>query len=81
VLARENASHVASPADLSARERQVLASAALGRSNKEIAYELGIAHSTVRVLLCRAAQKLRAGTREELISRFEAMADVKRSRA
>src|SRR5262249_14956466 len=36
---------------LSAREQQALAAAAQGRSNKEIAYELGIAHSTVRVLL------------------------------
>lgn len=56
--------------ELSIRERQILASAARGWSNKEIAHELGIAHSTVRVLLGRAARKLGARTRDELMSRF-----------
>jgi DNA-binding CsgD family transcriptional regulator len=59
--------------ELSARERQVLASVARGRSNKEIAHELGVAHSTVRVLLARAAHKLGAQTRDELVARFVAM--------
>ena len=70
VLARENELRVPSRGDLSPRERQVLASAALGRTNKEIAYDLGIAHATVRVLIARAAQKLRARSRDELLSRF-----------
>ena len=33
---------------LTPREQQVVTSAALGRSNKEIAYELGVSHSTIR---------------------------------
>jgi DNA-binding CsgD family transcriptional regulator len=56
--------------DLSLRERQVLNSASKGRTNKEIAHELGIAHSTVRVLLARASHKLRARTRDEVIAAF-----------
>jgi DNA-binding NarL/FixJ family response regulator len=73
VLARENEPAPSFHAALSDRERQVLANAALGRSNKEIAYALGLADSTVRVLLSRAAKKLRASTREELVRRFEAL--------
>ena len=53
---------------LSRRERQVVAAAASGRSNKLIAYELGLAHSTVRVLLARAAHRLHAKSREELVA-------------
>jgi DNA-binding CsgD family transcriptional regulator len=41
----------------------VLAYAAMGHSNKEIAYELGITHSTVKVLLFRARLKLRVSSR------------------
>jgi DNA-binding NarL/FixJ family response regulator len=51
---------------LTARERQVAALAALGHANKVIAFELGIAQSTVAVLLSRAAHKLGAPTRAEL---------------
>jgi ATP/maltotriose-dependent transcriptional regulator MalT len=54
VLARENALKPLGPARLSEREQQVAALAALGRSNKLIAYELGLAHPTVRVLMARA---------------------------
>ncbi len=70
LLARENKPHIPEPATLSRRERQVLAYAAMGHSNKEIAYELGIAHSTVKVLLFRAGTKLKARTRTELLERF-----------
>jgi len=74
ILARENEPVPAgAAAELSARERQVLANAALGRSNKEIAYALGLAPSTVRVLLTRAARKLGASSRAELLQRFEAL--------
>ncbi|HEY1954157.1 MAG TPA: helix-turn-helix transcriptional regulator [Polyangiaceae bacterium] len=55
-------------ASLAPRERQVVAAAAAGRTNKLIAYELGIADSTVRVLLTRAARRLGASSRQELIA-------------
>lgn len=55
---------------LSPRERQVAACAAMGRSNKEIAYELGLSHSTVRVLLRRACLKLGVRTRDALIAGY-----------
>lgn len=70
LLARENEPHVPEPAALSQRERQVLAYAAMGHSNKEIAYELGIAHSTVKVFLFRCRTKLRANSRAELVRKF-----------
>jgi DNA-binding CsgD family transcriptional regulator len=70
LLARENEPHVPAPAALSPRERQVLAYAAMGHSDKEIAYELGIAHSTVKVLLFRARTKLRVTSRVELLRKF-----------
>jgi DNA-binding CsgD family transcriptional regulator len=69
VLARENAPKPVGPARLSEREQQVVALAALGRTNKLIAYELGLAHPTVRVLMARACAKLGAKTRIELIEK------------
>lgn len=62
-------SHLSEPdlAALSSRERQVAELARIGASNKEIAYELGLAHSTVRVLLARAATKLGAESRAALV--------------
>lgn len=55
---------------LSERERQILGHAALGLHDKAIAYELGLADATVRVLLHRAAKKLGVRGREEAIARF-----------
>jgi DNA-binding CsgD family transcriptional regulator len=72
LVAVENAPAVAGPDVLSTREQQVLSAAAAGRSNKLIAYELGLSDSTVRVLLARAAKKLRVRTRAELIALFRA---------
>lgn len=69
VVARENAPRATGPAALSARERQVACLAALGRHNKLIAYELGLAPSTVRVLLARAAAKLEVSDRASLVNR------------
>jgi len=43
---------------LSERERDVITRLSLGHSNKEIAYDLGIAHATVRTLARRANAKL-----------------------
>ncbi|MFT3710135.1 MAG: LuxR C-terminal-related transcriptional regulator [Archangium sp.] len=72
VVAVENAPPTrARTKELSERELQVLTAAHFGHSNKVIAYELGLAASTVRVLLHRAAQKLGAKTREQAISRFD----------
>ena len=42
---------------LTARERQVVGHAALGRSNKAIAYSLGLSPSTVSTLLDRARKR------------------------
>jgi DNA-binding CsgD family transcriptional regulator len=53
---------------LTTRERQVVAHLMLGHSMKLIAYELGIAYSTVRVLTMRACAKLGVNGREELLA-------------
>jgi DNA-binding CsgD family transcriptional regulator len=55
---------------LTRREHQVVAYASLGHWNKLIAYELGIADSTVRVLLTRAAAKAGVRSRKDLVERF-----------
>jgi DNA-binding CsgD family transcriptional regulator len=73
ITARENAPAPTGVATLSQRERQVGFLAELGHSNKLIAYELGLAHSTVRVLLARAAVKMGARTRAELIRQLQAL--------
>jgi DNA-binding CsgD family transcriptional regulator len=67
VVARQNEPAALGPEALSDRERQVIGYALLGHHNKLIAYELGIAPSTVRVLMARAASKLGVRTRDELI--------------
>jgi DNA-binding CsgD family transcriptional regulator len=73
VLAERNDLKLAEPPPLSTRERQVLAFASLDHTNKEIAYELGLSAATVRVLMARAARKLRVRGREEAIARFRAL--------
>jgi DNA-binding CsgD family transcriptional regulator len=70
VVARENEPQPRGLGGLSMRERQVVAYAALGHDNKVIAYDLGIAHSTVRVLLSRAASKLGVSSRQDLIHAY-----------
>lgn len=70
--ARAGASGEDGPA-LTAREHQAVRHAALGHSNKLIAYEMGISPSTVGVLLHRAAHKLGTTTRDELVARFAAL--------
>src|SRR5262249_42504293 len=71
IVARETPPAAPGPDALSARERQVVAYAKLGHHNKLIAYELGIADSTVRVLLSRAAAKLGVRTRRDLLRAFD----------
>jgi DNA-binding CsgD family transcriptional regulator len=67
LIARPNAPAPATLASLTPRETQVLRAAALGHANKFIAYELGIAPSTVSGALARAARKLGARDRDEVI--------------
>jgi len=68
LVARKNEPESAPLDRLTARERQVVSYASFGHSNKLIAYELGISHATVRVLMARAATKLGVKTRDELAS-------------
>jgi len=72
VLARRNEPRVAGLGLLTERERAIAAYAALGHDNKLIAYELGIAHSTVRVLIARAAKRLGVKTRDGLVEAVRA---------
>jgi DNA-binding NarL/FixJ family response regulator len=70
IVARENAPRPPGPGALTLRERQVVGYAALGHDNKIIAYDLGIAHATVKVLMARAAMKLGVRSRAEVISTY-----------
>lgn len=65
-LARRNAPALADDG-LTQRERQVVAFAALGHSNKLIAYELGLSVSTVASHLSSAGRKLGTTSRVALI--------------
>lgn len=55
---------------LTGRERDAVRLACSGATNKEIAYRMSIAVSTVGVLLWRASRKLEAASREELTDVF-----------
>jgi len=78
VLAVENAPPTRPPRkDLSEREHQIMTQAHLGHTDKVIAYELGLAPSTVRVLLHRASRKLGASTRSEALARFDALVNAR----
>jgi DNA-binding CsgD family transcriptional regulator len=67
VVARPNVPEAAPRPELTTREAQVVACAALGHSNKQIAYELGLAPATVSGHLARAADKLGVRSRVELV--------------
>lgn len=62
------------PRRLTSREKEVLALAATGLTNKEIAYELGVAATTIRVLIARAAIRLGVLGRQEAIAAWRATA-------
>lgn len=62
----------APPAVLSTREDAVLAASAAGHHDKLIAFDLGLAPSTVRVLVFRAMRKLGAASRTEALARYRA---------
>lgn len=74
VVAERSERRAPGPCVLSPRERQALAIAVYGDTNKVIAFEMGISASTVGVFLHRAAQKLGSRTRPELLARFRQLA-------
>jgi DNA-binding CsgD family transcriptional regulator len=69
LLARPNEIPAVSLTSLTPAERQVLALAILGHSNKLIAYQLGLTPSAAAMRLSRLARKLGARTRVELIEK------------
>lgn len=71
LLAHDNRVETADRKELSERERQVVACAAMGHSNKLIAYDLGLSTGTVAVLLARAAKKLGVASRPALIHAYQ----------
>jgi DNA-binding NarL/FixJ family response regulator len=71
LVARANTVQAPPLRKLSPAERQVVALAALGRTNKLIAYELGVSVGTVGTLLSRAMHKLRLGSRVQLIEAWQ----------
>jgi DNA-binding NarL/FixJ family response regulator len=73
LVARRNDPDVCAPPSLSPRERQVLAYAALGHSNKHIAYTLGLAPSTVSSHLCAAMKRLGVRRPSEIASAMGAV--------
>ncbi len=70
LVAQTNTVAEASRPRLSAREHQAVAFAAMGHSNKLIAYDMGITVGSVSVLLGRAAKKLGTSSRTELVRAF-----------
>jgi len=80
VVARENTWVPRAGTPLSPRESQVASLAVLGRTNKVIAYELGLSDSTVRVLMKRAAAKLGVRTRAELVDSYRTPARARAPR-
>jgi len=67
VVARENQAETQTFIALTDRERQIVVHAALGLTNKQIAYALGISDATVRVLMARAANRLGVHSRKQLL--------------
>jgi FixJ family two-component response regulator len=58
---------------LSARERQVMAHAASGLMNKQIAHELSLSEITVKIHRGNAMRKMGAGSFAELVKMAEAL--------
>ncbi|MDB4964228.1 MAG: hypothetical protein JWP01_4227 [Myxococcales bacterium] len=67
IAARRNDHTLPDPRALTPRERVVVQLAALGKSNKLIAYEIGLSASTVATHISAAMRKLRVKSRVELI--------------
>jgi LuxR family maltose regulon positive regulatory protein len=69
---------VAQPRDeLTARERSIIEFIARGRSNKEIARELGVAPETIKTHLKRIFQKLSAESRVQAVVRAQSLGMLK----
>jgi DNA-binding NarL/FixJ family response regulator len=68
IVARENAPSTAGLPSLTTAERCVVTYAARGFSTKEIAYTLGLADTTVRVLIMRAVRRAGVRDRNELLA-------------
>ncbi len=62
---------------LTRRELQIVSRIARGSTNKQVAFELGISDTTVRVLVARAAARLGVRTRSELLE-HPALLDLRR---
>jgi DNA-binding CsgD family transcriptional regulator len=73
MLAVPNAPRVLDPRGLTKREGQVVAYAALGDSQKLIAYRLGVSRSTVTKALRSAMRKLGVKTQAELVAKMRPM--------
>ncbi len=73
VVVRRNDPRVPDPRRLTLRERQVVAYVALGRSNKMVAYEMGLSQSTIADHLGSALRKLGLKTRGELVRVLSAL--------
>lgn len=71
LLAQENRVPSRSRQTLTPREEQAVACAAMGHSNKLIAYDLGLSTGSVAVLLGRAARKLGVSGRVALVRVFK----------
>lgn len=76
-VARENIGHLAGSRALTTREQQVLALVLTGRPNKLVAYELGLAPSTVSLSVQTILAKTGAASRAALLE----LADALRRRA
>ena len=68
VLVRRNEPSLPDPRVLTARERDILAYAALGHSSKYVAYLLGLAPATVASHISRACRKLNVRHRAEAVT-------------
>jgi DNA-binding CsgD family transcriptional regulator len=75
LIARRNDPRIAEPRALSQRERQIVAYAASGHSNKYIAYALGLAPSTVSTHLVSAMRRLGLKRRAELAALWSLTSD------
>jgi DNA-binding CsgD family transcriptional regulator len=74
LVAIRNDPSVPHPGALTLRERQVVALAALGRANKNVAYELGLSLGVVGAHLSAAMRKLHVASRAELVRLYCALA-------